>query len=44
MCDHSAKVIAEALSNCVDVNTPSALPQGEEPGMDMKGMDMKPFP
>lgn len=36
MCDHSAKVIAEALRNCVDVFTPSAFLKGKQQGTDIK--------
>lgn len=43
MCDHSAKVIAKALSNCVDVYTPSAFPKEKEQGMDMKTISINPW-
>lgn len=34
--NHSAKIIAEALSNCVAVYTPRDFPKGTEQGMDIK--------
>ena len=36
MCDHSAKITAEALSNCVVMYTPSAFPKGKEQGTGIK--------